>query len=90
MKLSYNWIIGRCGTVGVELIEGESEGLDQNLSTQWCIFLSQEVRENHGHFVPLTARLCPRRTRDFHARNSNYYSKIYTTEYKRWADIGAD
>ena len=80
MKLSYNWIIGRCGTVGVELIEGESEGLDQNLSTQWCIFLSQEVRENHGHFVPLTARLCPCRTRDFHARNSNYYSKIYTTE----------
>ena len=27
--------------------------------TQWCIFLSQEVRENRGHFVPLTARLRP-------------------------------
>ena len=39
------------------------------------------MRENRGHFVPLTARLHPRRPRDFHEGNSNYYSKIYTTEY---------
>ena len=45
------------------------------------MFLSQEVRENRGHFVPLTARLRPRCPRDFHGRNSNNYSKMYTTEY---------
>ena len=49
--------------------------------TQKCKFLGQEVRENRGQFIPLTARLRPRRPRDFHAQNSNYYSKMYTTEY---------
>ena len=30
-------------------------------STQWCRFLSQEVRENHSHFIALTARVSPLR-----------------------------
>ena len=33
-------------------------------------FLSQEVRENRGHFIALTARVSPLLLGDFHARNS--------------------
>ena len=63
------------------MAHGELAWLFHEPHTQWCIFLSQEVRENRGHFVPLTACLLPHCPRDFHVQNSNYYSKIYTTEY---------
>ena len=42
-------------------------------STQLCRFLSQEVRENHGHFIALTA-IFPLCLGNFQARNSNFYS----------------
>ena len=53
-------------------------------NTQWCISLSQEVRENRGHFIPFTARVSPLRPRDFEAPISNFYSKIYTTGYTQF------
>ena len=42
--------------------------------TQWCIFLSQEVREISRFFVAPPTRVRPRPPRVFHARNSNFYS----------------
>ena len=49
--------------------------------TQWCIFLSQEVREIRSAFSFFAARVSPLRLGDFHARISNSSSKLYTTEY---------
>ena len=42
--------------------------------TQMCRFLSQEVRENRGHFIALTARVSPLCLIKFQARISNFYS----------------
>ena len=36
--------------------------------------LSQEVRENRGHFIALNPRDRPRRPREFEGRISNLYS----------------
>ena len=44
-----------------------------DLCTQWCIFLSQEVRENRGHFIPLAARVTPLPLGKFKAGTSNFY-----------------
>ena len=48
--------------------------------TQKYKFLGQEVLENHGFLIPLTARFRLRRLRNFEARISDFYPKIYTTE----------
>ena len=44
---------------------------------QVCRFLSQEVRENNGHFIVLTARVRPCGPRDFMRAIQNNYSNLH-------------
>ena len=49
--------------------------------TQWCTFLSQEVREISRFLLRRRREFAPELGAIFHAQNSNFYTKIYTTEY---------
>ena len=45
-----------------------------------CRFMGKEVRENRGHFVPFTVRFPLSVWRNFDARISKYYPKMYSAQ----------
>ena len=69
----FEWEVKAKQTFG-KCISGEQHATLPLHVLRGVYFLSQEVRENRGHFIPLTARVFPLRLGDFHAQNSNFYS----------------